>query len=109
MGYNIPNVNPDETDDRNFMISIFKNNINDVLEPYKHDNGYMITMISDKTEASKDDFEDIFENLNTRNSDRKSINIREDYYNTERKKHEIIDNFYYVFNPQMFMQQEYEQ
>lgn len=105
MSYNVPNIDPDNTDDKSFIVSLFKGKKGNVIEPHNYSNGYMIAQISNKTKASKEDFEDLFFELIGKNSDRKKAYLTEDYYNKEKNKYEVIDNFNYIFNPQVFMPQ----
>lgn len=107
MGYNAPNINPDETDDVNYMIEIFKNSKGDILKPYKNENGFMIARIIEKDEITKDNIEVLYDDLASRYSNRKNQDLENDYYSFERKKTQIIDNFRYV-NFQLLMQRKEE-
>jgi hypothetical protein len=106
MGYGIPYVRPDATDDKNFIAKIFKAKKGDVVEPFKHDSGYMIAMVTEKKEVNMEDFENLYDELNKNYSSQKTREISSDYYLKERKKYEIIDNFKYVINMQYFMDKE---
>jgi len=105
LSYGIPNLNPDSTDDRVHIVSIFKANIGDVLPPIKHSNGYMIVTIKDKIKASEESFSNMYSDLVTKYSDQKSQDLEIDYYDKERKKYKVVDNFYYVFKLQDFFKQ----
>lgn len=102
MGYNAPNMNPDETDDLNFMVQVFKGSKGEILKPHKHKNGYMIARIIEKEDVTKEKVEGLYNDLVSRYSNRKSQNLENDYYSVERKKIQIIDNFKYV-NFQLLM------
>ncbi|OHD05786.1 MAG: hypothetical protein A2086_09395 [Spirochaetes bacterium GWD1_27_9] len=106
LGYGMPNVNPDLTDDKNYIAKAFKSKKNDILEPFKHSNGYMIAMVSDKADVDLKSFEDMYDDLSKKYSNGKSMDIEGDYYTKERKKYEIVDNFSYVFKIQDFIQKQ---
>jgi hypothetical protein len=93
----------DSTDDINFIAKIFKANKDELLEPYKYSDGYIITYISDKISMEESEYENLYEDLLKNYSNRKSTNIEIDYFTKERKKYEIVDNFSYVFNIQDFI------
>lgn len=101
-GY-FPHLNLDETDDLNYMIEIFKANDGDLLPVHKHKAGYLVVSLKEKTQASKEKFENMIDDLTKRYSSTKSRNIETDYFENEKKKYKIVDNFNYVFNYQMFM------
>lgn len=102
MGYNMPNVNPDETDDLNYMIKVFKSKVNDILEPFKHENGYMIAKVLQKEEITEGDIDALYDDLVKRYSSKKTQDLEGDYFYYERKKTKIIDNFRFV-NFQLLM------
>ena len=93
----------DSTDDVGFIAKVFKANKDDLLEPYKSSQGYIITYISDKISMKESEYENLYEDLLKDYSNRKSRNIEIDYFTKERKKYEIVDNFNYVFKIQDFV------
>ncbi len=105
LSYGLPNLNPDSTDDRTHIVSIFKATIGDVLPPIKHSNGYMIVIIKDKIKVNEESFNNMYADLVTKYSGQKSQDLETDYYDKERKKYQIVDNFYYVFKLQDFFKQ----
>ncbi|HOF00569.1 MAG TPA: peptidylprolyl isomerase [Spirochaetota bacterium] len=106
MEYGFPNVNPDLTDDSLFIVKLFKGNKNDVFEPFRHENGYMVVSIKDKETPSMDKFGEEWLDLYKKYSSEKSDDLENDFYIKERKKHQVVDNFNYVFKIQDFMRQE---
>ncbi len=102
MGYNIPHVNPDETDDINYMVEVFKGKKGDVLKPYKHENGYMIATIIEKDTITEENIDTLYNDLVSRYSNNKTQRLEQDYYKNKRKKAKIVDNFRFV-NFQMLM------
>ncbi|HOV12728.1 MAG TPA: hypothetical protein PK771_00415 [Spirochaetota bacterium] len=106
LGYGLPYINPDNTDDKNYFATVFKSEKNTVLEPFKHSNGFMIALVNDKTTINKDEFDNMYEELLKKYSDNKSANIENDFYTKERKNYEVIDNFNYVFKIQDFISKE---
>jgi hypothetical protein len=102
MGYEFNFVNPDQSDDLNFMVSMFKGNRRDVLPVFNYQAGFIVAEIADKTEADEDTYEVTYEDLNSQKMDRKTQELESDYYDIERKKHKIIDNFGLVLKPQNF-------
>ena len=106
MGYGMPYVSIDNTDDKSYISKVFKADKNALLEPFKHSNGYMVAMVSDRTSINEDDFENMYEELLKKYSDNKSADIENDFYTKERKRYDIVDNFNYVFKIQDFMNKE---
>lgn len=109
LDYGLPFLNPDNTDDKNYIAKLFKSEKNSIMEPFKHSNGYMIAMIDTKTAIDEKEFENMYEELYKKYSDGKSANIENDFYTKERKNYEIVDNFNYVFKIQDFINKEQEQ
>jgi len=101
----LPNLNPDVTDDRTKIVSLFKAKIGEFLPPIKHNNGYMIVIIKDKIFPSEEQFRNMYNDLVSKYSSQKSQELESDYYDKERKKYQIVDNFYYVFKLQDFFKQ----
>ena len=98
----IPNLNVEKSEYLNFMAKIFKGNKLDIIEPYNYGSGSMIVRILDKTQIKLDDIKPLYNDLLKRYSDQKSRNIEVDYYTSERKRIEFVDNFNYVFTYDMF-------
>ncbi len=105
LSYGLPNLNPDSTDDRKHIVSIFKSSINEILSPIKHSNGYMIVIVKDKIKADEQQFVNMYNDLVSKYSEEKQQDLEADYYDKERKKYQIVDNFYYVFKLQDFFNQ----
>lgn len=105
LSYGFPNLNPDVTDDINHIISIFKARTQDVLAPIKHKNGYMIVIIKEKIKIDQESFNNNYNDLVVKYSSKKSQDLELDYYDKERKRYQIVDNFYYVFKLQDFLKQ----
>jgi hypothetical protein len=96
-------------DDVNFMVSLFKTEPGKIIAPRKYSEGYMIAVVTDKRIPTYDDFVSKFDMLNDRYSKQKTAFLQKDYYDIERKKIEIIDNFKYSVSPQMFIGEQVEQ
>ena len=101
--------NSDETDDLNYMIKIFKAKKGDILNPYKYESGFMVSEVNEKSEVQKEAFDKLYDDLYTRYSNEKSQNLENDYYDNERKKITVVDNFRYVITYQLLMPSEEEQ
>ncbi len=95
----------DLTDDTNFIVKTFKAKKGELLEPYKHSNGYVIALVSDQISMKNDEYENLFDDLLKEYSSKKSTNIEIDYFTKERKQYRIVDNFNYVFNIQDFIKE----
>ncbi len=106
LGYGFPFVSPDNTDDKIFISKAFKSEKNAVLEPFKHSNGYMVATVDSKITPSKEEFDNMYEELLKKYSENKSGNIENDFYSKERKNYEVVDNFNYVFKIQDFINKE---
>lgn len=105
MSYSFPNLNTDVTDDLNFMVKAFKAEKGTVLEPYQTDNGTMVVLVDGLSDVSEEKFEELYDRLSKRHSDKKSEDIKTDFYKEERKKHKIVDNSRYVFGEMILSQQ----
>ncbi|MBN2545357.1 MAG: peptidyl-prolyl cis-trans isomerase [Spirochaetes bacterium] len=102
-----PNMS-DTTDDKNFIVKIFSSKPNQVLVPYKHSSGFMICAIKEKKDILTQDFIDKFDGYAKRYTTRKEQILESDFFQAERKKYEIVDNFNLVINYQTFMSREDE-
>ncbi|HPO50151.1 MAG TPA: hypothetical protein PLO89_07500, partial [Spirochaetota bacterium] len=101
-----PIIQSANTDDKIFISKAFKSEKNAVLEPFKHSNGYMVATVDSKITPSKEEFDNMYEELLKKYSENKSGNIENDFYSKERKNYEVVDNFNYVFKIQDFINKE---
>jgi|GEM_PF-1273405 len=111
----------EKAEDIDFMVELFKGNIGDIVKPRNYSlistinnnneelSGYVITKITDKKTASRETFDGLDPSFMERYSNEKSSSIESDYYDKERKKFKIVDNFDYVFNEQMFAPEQQNQ
>jgi hypothetical protein len=91
-----PLLNIDLTDDANYIAAMFKSNINTILPPHKYANGYLIIKIKEKQKAAKNVFDNLYEQYIKQYSDQKARFLEQDFFNNEKKKYQVVDNFNYV-------------
>ncbi len=88
--------------DVSFVATIFKSAAGTTLAPYKHDSGIAVLKVIsiDKPDMSNIDmtYPEIYKNA----ASELRYSIEQDYFNIERKNHEIIDNFNFSITPDFF-------
>ena len=103
MEYGIPSIGTDSTDDKGYIVSVFKAKKGDVLPAYKTGSGYLIAQVNEVTEADTDKLSTQYNDIYTKYAQQKSAEIEQDFYTKEKKKYHVVDNFNYVFKIQDFI------